>query len=278
METGSFTRAAELCGVSQPAVTKVIRSLERHLGGVLFHREGNRLILSELGRSMAPLLARIEEQASHAERVAESVRVLEKASVRVGVMETIGGGRIGRQLARFQRSHPGVTVELHQAPARAIVTRLDSAEFDLAITNAERLEGNGHHAEPLYRERYVAVFGRGHRFEALNAVTLADIVGEPYVDRVACELRKDLIALCQQEEIVLLPALRSDQEAWVQELLAAGCGFAILPEFSVCHPALITRPFTNPDVARDVSIVRARGRRLSSAARTLHDHLRRESA
>ena len=59
----NFTRAAEKCNVSQPALTRAIQQLEHELGGPLFHRERGNTHLSELGRMMLPYLQTVEEQA-----------------------------------------------------------------------------------------------------------------------------------------------------------------------------------------------------------------------
>src|ERR1700733_11279626 len=67
----SFTRAAEACRVSQPALTTAIKKLEAQLGGPLFHREGRQAALTEFGRRMQPHLSQILEQAKAAETVAE---------------------------------------------------------------------------------------------------------------------------------------------------------------------------------------------------------------
>ena len=61
--TLNFTRAAEQCNVSQPALTRAIQQLEHELGGPLFHRERGNTHLSELGRMMLPYLETVEEQA-----------------------------------------------------------------------------------------------------------------------------------------------------------------------------------------------------------------------
>jgi DNA-binding transcriptional LysR family regulator len=56
-KTLSFTRAAELCHVTQPALTAAVKKLENRLGNPLFHREGRRLVLTEFGRRMQPHLS-----------------------------------------------------------------------------------------------------------------------------------------------------------------------------------------------------------------------------
>ena len=74
--TGSFTRAAEQCNVSQPALTRAIQQLEHELGGPLFHRERGNTHLSELGRMMLPYLQSVEESARAARDQARAVKRL----------------------------------------------------------------------------------------------------------------------------------------------------------------------------------------------------------
>src|SRR5215471_10962400 len=72
----SFTRAAEVCHVSQPALTTAIKKLEAQLGSPLFHREGRQVALTEFGRRMQPHLSQILEQEKAAEAVAKDFRLL----------------------------------------------------------------------------------------------------------------------------------------------------------------------------------------------------------
>ena len=56
VETLNFTKAAERCNVSQPALTRAIQLLEHELGGLLFRRERANTHLTELGRMVLPHL------------------------------------------------------------------------------------------------------------------------------------------------------------------------------------------------------------------------------
>src|SRR5881398_739593 len=82
----NFTRAAELCNVSQPALTRAIQQLEHELGGPLFHRERGNTHLSELGRLMQPYLEAIHEQTRAAKEHAKAAAKLEKATLTIGAM------------------------------------------------------------------------------------------------------------------------------------------------------------------------------------------------
>ena len=104
----SFTRAAEVCRVSQPALTTAIKKLEAQLGSPLFHREGRQVALTEFGRRMQPHLSQILEQEKAAEAVAKDFRLLNQVPVRLGVMSTIGPMRLAPLLAAFEQQSPGV--------------------------------------------------------------------------------------------------------------------------------------------------------------------------
>lgn len=274
MERGSFTAAAERCGVSQPGITKSVRALERELGGALFHREGNRLLLTEFGRTMAPLLQRMEEQASQARMTAERFQLLQRSSLRLGVLTTVSGGRLAPALTAFREQHPGIDLEIHQGDGEALGDQLDRGDLDLLITNSELQPRDRQHAEALYREPYRVAFRPGHRFERSDVVRLEELRDEPYVDRLSCEFRKAFQELCEDRSVEMLPVLRTAREDWAQELVACGLGVAILPAYGIRHPGLCTRPLVDPELSREVSLVRVRGRRLSNGAARLRAALR----
>jgi DNA-binding transcriptional LysR family regulator len=58
-KTLNFTKAAEICGISQPSLTRAIRKMEEELAGLLFSRERNNMHLTELGRLIEPHLAEV---------------------------------------------------------------------------------------------------------------------------------------------------------------------------------------------------------------------------
>ena len=77
----NFTRAADRCNVSQPALTRAIQQLEHELGGPLFHRERGNTHLSELGRMMLPYLETIHAQTLAAREQAKAVKKLDKVTL-----------------------------------------------------------------------------------------------------------------------------------------------------------------------------------------------------
>lgn len=261
----NFTRAASDCNVTQPALTKGIKALEDELGAPLFHREGRRILLSDFGRSMLPHLQTIVDEADVARAIAQDFRLLERVPIRLGVMSTVGHLRLARFLARFEKVHKGLELAVHEGSVADLSARLQDGEIDTAILTRSDVVAGTFRTHPLYVERYVVVFPSDHRLGRLNAVTLSDLSGEPYVDRLACEMREMVMSVCADLDVELYARFRSEREDWVQAMVLAGIGFAFMPEYSVTLPGLIQRPLSDPAVERTICIATVPGRRHSPA-------------
>jgi len=134
-KTLNFTKAAGDCNVSQPALTKAIKTLEDELGTPLFHREGKRVLLSEFGRSMLPHFEHIVEEAEATRNLAQNFRLLNKVPIRLGVMSTIGHLRLARFLAQFEASHAGVELSVSEDSVARLKARLYDCDLDVAVLN-----------------------------------------------------------------------------------------------------------------------------------------------
>jgi DNA-binding transcriptional LysR family regulator len=265
----NFTRAAATCNVSQPALTKAIKSIEVELRAPLFHREGKRILLTDFCRSILPHFQLILDETDTTRVLAENFRLLQKVPVRLGVMSTIGPVRLSRFLAKFQGEYEGVEVAVSEAAGDELSVLLRRGEIDLAILNAmngARTEFNVH---DLYTERYIVVFPPDHQLGKLNAVRLADLAREAYVDRLSCEMREMVMDVCRSRDVTLYARFRSAREDWVQSMVLAGLGFAFMPECSVTLPGLLHRPLVEPEVARTISLVNVPGRPFSPATAAL---------
>ncbi len=270
-EHGSFSRAADACDVSQPALTAAIKKLEAEIGSPLLHREGKRLVLTELGCRVRPHLDQALGETRRVEDVARNFRLLRHTPLRIGAMPTIGPARLSRFFANFRELHPGIDLTVHQAPLPELLHDLEAGELDLAVASSPQPYSDIFRAEPLYREKYVVVFPAGHPFERLGTVALQDTSGKDYVDRLACELRETVMGVCKQHKIELYAAFRSDREDWVQSMVLAGLGFAFMPEHSVTLSGLLTRPLVDPVVERAVDVVEVRGRKRAPVASHFFD-------
>ncbi|RWG44525.1 MAG: LysR family transcriptional regulator [Mesorhizobium sp.] len=265
----NFTKAATDCNVSQPALTKAVKTLEDELGAPLFHREGKRVLLSEFGRSILPHLQQIMQEAHATRTLADNFRLLNQVPIRLGVMSTIGHVKLARFLAKFQRDYHGVELEVSEASVQELKNRLEQGDLDLAVLNPLEGLGAAFRVHDLYSERYVVVFAPDHRLASLNAIKLVDLSQEPYVDRLSCEMRDLVMGVCRERNVCLYARFRSEREDWIQSMVLARIGFAFMPEYSVTSPELLQRPLIEPAVARTVSLASVPGRPYSPATAAL---------
>jgi DNA-binding transcriptional LysR family regulator len=266
-EHGGFSRAAQVCGVTQPALTMAVKRLEQDLGGALLHREGRRLVLTGLGRLIKPHFEQFVGERDAALAIARNFRLLKQTPLRIGVIPTIGPIRMARYFTRLRAAHAGIEIAVSQAPLEQLLRRLQDNELDLAVASVPGDLPDSFRSEPLYREAYVVAFRPGHRFEPMKQVALAEVSGEDYVDRLACELREQVLALCGERKVELYARFRSEREDWVQAMVQAGLGFAFMPEHSVTLPGVLARPLVEPAVERQVLAIEVGGRPCSPAAR-----------
>jgi DNA-binding transcriptional LysR family regulator len=264
-ETLNFTRAAEHCNVTQPALTRAIQKLEEEFGGLLFRRERHHTHLTDLGRLMRPQLEQIWNQTETAKTTAKSFLKLEDAALNVGLMCTIGPLRGIGFLNEFQHAHPGIDVTLLEGVPSKLGELLHEGSLDVAVMAQSATFEERFNVHKLYREHFVIAFPPGHRFEAQNAIRFKDIQDETYLRRISCEYRDHLAEIGRSLGVSYRVAYRSEREDWIQTMVMAGMGICFMPEYSTVVPGLQTRRVVDPEVAREVALVTVAGRRFSPA-------------
>jgi DNA-binding transcriptional LysR family regulator len=264
-ETLNFTRAAENCNVTQPALTRAIQKLEDELGGLLFRRERHLTHLTDLGRLMRPQLEQVWQQTEAVKTTAKSFLKLEDAALNIGLMCTIGPLRGIGFLNEFQHRHPGVDVTLLEGLPSKLGELLHDGSLDVAVMAQSSPFDERFDVHKLYREHFVIAFPPGHRFEAQNAIRFKDIQDETYLRRISCEYRDHLAEIARSLGVSYRIAFRSEREDWIQTMVMAGMGICFMPEYSTVVAGLQTRRVVDPEVAREVALVTVAGRRFSPA-------------
>jgi LysR family hydrogen peroxide-inducible transcriptional activator len=262
-ETLNFTRAAENCNVSQPALTRAVHKLEEELGGLLLRRESSLTHLTDFGRLVRPHLEQMMVEAEAAKSTAMQFLRMDNAPINLGVMCTVGPMRFMSFLAEFGSAHPGCEVTLVEGVPASLAALLLEGKLDLAVMAQPEAFNDRLEVHPLYRERFCIAFATGHRFREKNRIAVADVSGETYLARINCEYNDRINEHCRQQGVTLRIGFRSEREDWIQTMVAAGFGICFLPEFSTTIPGVLTRPVVEPEIVRDVALVSIAGRRFS---------------
>jgi DNA-binding transcriptional LysR family regulator len=264
-KTLNFTRAAEACNVTQPALTRAIQRLEDELGGPLLQRERHLTQLTELGRLMRPLLEQTIAAAEAAKQNATRFRRSELATLRIGLPPNISAGIITAPLREIFRRIPALEIELKMAEQERLADTLLQGEADAALLDDSTELPDRLDAWLLFTEGYQLAFAPGHRFAQLNALTRAALDGETLLARRGCQPSARLQALCAEAGSALHLRPASDSEEHIQHLAAIDLGVALLPAHVPALVPLVTRPLADGSLRRSVMLCAVSGRRYSPA-------------
>ena len=269
-----FTRAAEECHVTQPALTRAIHLLEEELGGELLRRERTLTHLTELGRRMLPLMQQCYESALSAKTLARELKAGEASSLPIVISRTVDLALLTAPLGELSRVCPGVQLRLGRGSAAEIAELLKRGEAEFALAGPldqlwQRLD-----SWPLFTERFELIVHRGHRLAGRNMVELHQLASERLLVQAECELAEELARRLQRRGITTAAAHQVTLEHDLITLVEAGLGIAIVPASAVRSERLRAVALDGLDLNRTVALYGVAGRRRSPVATMLLNLLR----
>ena len=268
----SFSQAAERLGVTQPAISLQIRSLEKRLGTKLLDRSGRRVAPTESGQRLyraAQRMLAVEGQLL--DELAGEDGAL-RGELTLGASTGPGGTVVPVLLGEFQREHPELTVALSISDTNRVIEQVAERELELGIVGASPR----HRAvvfEPFFRDEVILVVPPDHRF-AGKEVTLDQLREEPLIlmqegagvrQVIEDELRRGPVRLRDLDVRLELGLQES-----VKSAAAAGFGVTFISrsgvEAELAAGTLATARVKGLEPAREISLVRPAGRSPSRAA------------
>jgi DNA-binding transcriptional LysR family regulator len=256
----NFSRAAQRCEVSQPSLSRAIKSLEAELGGALFRRERNNTHLSELGLMVRPHLETVYNATASAKQVSQDVNRMKKVPLKLGLMSTIAPDEIVDLIAALKAQHPGLELRLCDASAAELRDRLLAGDLEAAIYALPGEQLDQTHMMPLFSEQMVIAVHRSHRLSNARGFPVSEMNGENYIHRMNCEFAGYADRILSEKGVTCTPTYWSERDDWTLAMVAAGLGFAFMPANAIKHPGVIGVPVVDPEFWRLVNLVTVRGR------------------
>jgi LysR family transcriptional regulator, hydrogen peroxide-inducible genes activator len=227
-QTGSFSRAAERCHVSQPSLSQQIQKLERGLKQQLLERLGRRVALTDAGRLLLDRAMAILAAVEDAERRLQDDD--EKGGrLAIGAIPTVAPYLLPLVLRKFLQRHPNVDLSVHEDVTSQLQAAVGAGEVDLALValpiNDERL-----HVEPLFSEPLFLALPRGHRLAGRRKINIDDLRAERFIllTEMHC-LGEQVLSFCNAHGCQPWIACKSAQISTVQALIAMNQGVSLLP-------------------------------------------------
>lgn len=267
VDRGSFSAAAEDLGISQPAVSAQIRSLEERLDQRLLDRNGRRVELTEAGRVLEAHARRMILLEAELERAIGEVG--ERIAGRLVIGSSTGPGEVllPRVLGAFRAAHPDVSVSLVVHDTQTICDRVLDGELELGIVGAARPH-RGLEFAAFLRDELVVIAPKAHPLAVRSALTLEELAREPLLMQqtgsgVRAVLEAGLRAAgIRPQELQVEMELGLQQS--VKAAVLAGLGITVISRLTVAAEVadglLVAIAIEGHELARDFSTVRATGR------------------
>ena len=264
----SFTRASEKLFVTQPTISKMIRSIEEELGQPLLNREGHSFTLTDSGQVLFARGQLILAQMQQLEAELADLQSLQHGRLALGIPPMVG--HVYADLIRAYRSrYPKVELSIVEYGGRRIEQAVLEGELDLAITMLPTREEGVLSALELDCYPIQVVLPDLPRWRGDSEIRLADLQEEPFLLYTqAFTLSERLEQACQQAGFVPQVAARSSQWDFLTAMVRSGMGVAFLPE-PICRrltpDGLVLRPLL-PELSWRLGVIWPAKRYLSRTA------------
>lgn len=226
VEVGSFSKAAELLGYTQPALSQMIASLERELNIKLLYRSSHRVCLTVEGERIFPALQKAVAQYLSMQEIIKEIQGLETGVIRIGTLSSVSCHWLPQLIGGFQKQYPNVAFVLHQGDNNSIPEWVRMGEVDFGFVNMSVYNGK---AAFLKEGEYRAVLPVQHPLSGQEYVTLSQLAEYPFLVIEEGSFSRPMEAF---RELSLQPKvrLRVHDDYSILSMVESGLGVSILPE------------------------------------------------
>lgn len=238
--TGSFTRAAELLGYTQSAVSRQVAAMEAAAGAPIFDRGRRGVALTPAGQVLVRRATELLADLAATEHELAGLRDRLAGRLTVGAYPTAAMALVPRAMAEVASGHPGLALALEEASTPALLRRLRTDRLEVAVVGV----GHGLPDYDLSELRQTTLPQGGllvvvpdtHRFAGISTVTVADLAREHWIAGVGAAGEPQFGPWPTLSE----PRIAHTARSWSARLglVAAGLGITVIP--SLALPVLPT--------------------------------------
>lgn len=241
VEQKSFSRAAEVLGVSQPAVSKAVRELESQLDVVLLERGGRNFRPSEAGQMLYKYARGIFAMERAAVEAVQAYSELERGSLTIGASSTIAAYWLPRYIAEFSQRYPNIAVRLLSGNTQRVAQWLLDCDVDVALVEGpivdERLE-----VRSWRREALVLIAAKDSHLAGRKQLRAAELTDELWLLREPGSGSREVV----EQELARLGitpkrTLEAGSNEIIVQMAAANLGIAIVPQVAAADSLALGR-------------------------------------
>jgi len=264
-EHKSFSLAAEVLFLTQPAVSKRIAALEQELGSKLFDRIGRTTDLTEAGRSLQEHAQRILAEVEDSRRAIANLESEIKGQLKLATSHHIGLHRLPKVLKGFILQYPDVQLDLSFMDSEQGCRAVEQGEQELALITLPPEGSTSLEMIEAWTDRLVLTVSPSHPLAQEEKITAEVLARYPAILPARGTYTRNLI-----DQQLQLPAINTKLETHYLEtikmMVSVGMGWSLWPD-NMIEDELKPKQGSHIAVERKLGIVRHPQRTLSNAAK-----------
>jgi DNA-binding transcriptional LysR family regulator len=266
----NFSKAAEVNGLSQPTVSRILQHLETRLGGPLIDRSRRPLRLTPLGQAYYEGCKRLLDSYAELESSLTQNQTRVLVTVQVAAIYSVGLGDMGLLVERYEAAHPHVRIQVDYLHPDQVYERVHDGVADFGLVSFPS-RSRDLTVLPWREENMVVVCAAGHPLASLPSVPPAQLEGEKYVAfEKGLAIRSHVDRFLEDQGVNVEIAFEFDNIENIKKGIEVGSGIALLPEPTIRQEReagrLLGLPLEGCRFVRPLGIIHRRHHQLCSAA------------
>ncbi len=276
----SFSKAAEVLFLTQPAVSTQIKDLETEYATKLFDRIGRSIELTEAGEILLPFVGKMLDLFDDSLMAVNMLKEPGEGSIKLGVSELPGARLIPSCLASFLNEYPNVRFAITTRKSSMIVKLIKTNKLDIGIIGSSTPEILHHEitGAVLYRDKIVAAMSMDHPFAKRKSITLKDLANQPIIVSLRNTVSRQAIdKLFKRSGIPYTIAYELGNKAMIKTMVEKNMGIAFFSYLEVKKEAesgwIKTLSISDYPFYRYIQIIYHNNKDLSSSQKRFYDYL-----
>jgi DNA-binding transcriptional LysR family regulator len=277
-----ITRASEELYLSQPAVTKIVQSLEQEVGQKLVERQGRRIALTYAGQVLKTYARRIFSLEREMEEALAALCDIETGEVTLAANPTIGIYLLPPIVASFRARYPCVKINLEILKSREIIEDTLEWRIDFGLMEMDTTElPLGLEYETIAYDELILVVSPRHPWSELSSIKPEELRdGVLILREPGSSHRESIEHALAHKGFSLSPLLTVPDSEVIKQMAIKGVGATIIPAMSVQREMesgeLLRIPIVGLEIRPQLCMIWREDKQFSPAAQAFRDLLRRE--